>query len=93
MNKLAFGTKLWLSLFGLVMCGDVYALWTGKETFSEAFYKALHHPARRWIVAVAWIATTKHLFTKKLPWLDPFVIMSLGVKTAKVPFKEKLDVR
>lgn len=87
MAKLAFGTKLWLCLFGLVLGGDLYALWNNKETFSEAFYKSLHHPIRRWIVVAVWIATTKHLFTKKIPWLDPYAIMALGVKTAKIPLR------
>lgn len=84
MAKLAFGTKLWLSLVGLIVGGDVYALWTGKETFTEALGRALENPTRRWMVIVSWIIVTKHLFANGyLKWLDPIGIMALGVKLIK----------
>lgn len=93
MVKLAFGTKLWLGLFGLVLCGDIYALWHDKQTFSAAFYDALQHPVKRWIIMGAWLFTTKHLFTKKIPWLDPFIVMALGVRGAKaIPLRREINV-
>jgi len=83
-EKIAFGTKLWLLLVGLILGGDVFALWTGRETFTEALGRALEHPRRRWLVILSWTIVTKHLFLNEhFKYLDPIGVMAIGVKLIK----------
>lgn len=73
-SNLPFGTKLWIGLTSYVLVGDSYAVVKGKETFSRALYRALDHPAKRWMVSLSWLLTTKHLFFRNFcRWLDPFL--------------------
>lgn len=84
MAKLAFGTKLWLSLVGLIVGADFYALWTGKETFTEALGRALENPKRRWLVILSWSIVTKHLFANRyFKYLDPIGVLAISVKLLK----------
>lgn len=79
--KLAFGSYLWFGLACYVLCVDIFALLTGRETLSEAFGRAVSHPRRRWLATLSWLFTTKHLFFPKfLSWLDPFALMALFVR-------------
>ena len=56
------GTKAWLGLVGYVLAYDLYAIRSGRQTLSAAFYEALRHPQRRWLVIAAWAYLTGHLF-------------------------------
>lgn len=74
----------WLGLAGYVFGYDVYALLNKKETLSEGFNRAMHHPRKRWLVILAWGFTTKHLFFRdRIKWLDPFGIIGLFVDSVK----------
>lgn len=60
------GSKAWLGLLTGILAYDLYAIRYGKQTLSTAFYEALEHPRRRWLVIVCWLALTAHLF--RLDW-------------------------
>jgi len=75
------GTKAWIGLDAYVLGYDLYGMCKGKELLTEACLRALQHPMKRWIVSIAWIATSKHLFFNNfVPWLDPFHLLALIVK-------------
>lgn len=56
------GSKAWLALLGGVLAYDLYAIRSGKQTLSAAFYEATRHPRRRWIVVACWSILSLHLF-------------------------------
>jgi hypothetical protein len=56
------GTWAWAGLAVYVVLWDLYAVRTGRETLSSAFYKGLHHPVKRWRVVLLWTYITAHLF-------------------------------
>lgn len=56
------GTKAWVGLAAYVLAWDAYAHYTGRETLSQAFYKGLSHPVKRWRVVILWVYVTAHLF-------------------------------
>jgi hypothetical protein len=63
----------WLGLVGYVSVVDSYLLATGKAPMTDAWRKALKHPLNRWVIILAWIFTTKHLFFGNIfPKVDPF---------------------
>jgi hypothetical protein len=63
----------WLGLVTYVSVADSYLLATGKSPMTDVWRKALKHPLNRWVVILAWIFTTKHLFFGNfLPKIDPF---------------------
>lgn len=63
----------WLGLVTYVSVVDGYLLATGKAPMTDAWRRALKHPLNRWVVILAWIFTTKHLFFGNvLPKIDPF---------------------
>lgn len=59
---LTSGTKGWIGLVAYVLAYDLYAIRYGKQTLSSAFYEALKHPQRRWLVIISWAYLTRHLF-------------------------------
>jgi hypothetical protein len=72
----------WLGLVAYVSVADGYLLATEKAPMTDAWRKALKHPVNRWVVILAWIFTTKHLFFGNiLPKVDPFhAIMVIAKK-------------
>lgn len=79
MQKLGFGSKLWIGLAGYVLVTDMFALLTGRETLTDALRRAHKHPVRRWPVVLAWAATTKHLFWgDHMKWADPYGLMAVA---------------
>jgi len=63
----------WIGLVTYVSVVDSYLLATDKEPMTSAWRKALQHPLNRWLVILAWVFTTKHLFFGNvLPKIDPF---------------------
>lgn len=56
------GTWAWAGLAAYVVLWDLYAVRTGRETLSTAFYKGLTHPVKRWRVVLLWTYITAHLF-------------------------------
>ena len=72
-KKLLPAEWAWLGLVGYVSVVDGYLLATNKAPMTEVWRKALTHPVNRWLVIVAWLFTTKHLFFGNfLPKIDPF---------------------
>jgi hypothetical protein len=68
--KVPEGDAAWIGLLAYVVAYDAYALLTGKETLSSAYYRALAHPRRRWPTIATWVLLTSHLF-RLTPRLDP----------------------
>lgn len=56
------GSKAWLGLLTGILAYDLYAIRYGKQTLSTAFYEALEHPKKRWVVIACWSILTNHLF-------------------------------
>lgn len=56
------GTYAWLGLSAYVVAYDLWAIRTGHQTLSSAFYEAVKHPQRRWLVVASWAYLTAHLF-------------------------------
>lgn len=50
-----------------VATADVLLIRSGKATMSEVFGDALRHPRKRWMVLVAWLVLSLHLFGNILP--------------------------
>ena len=65
------GTKAWAGLMGYVVLWDLFAVRTGRETLSTAFYNGLSHPVKRWRVVLLWTYVTAHLLTWIPPKWDP----------------------
>ena len=77
---MSFGTKGWLGLVAYVAIFDLVAGYTNRETLSGAFYRAFLHPRQRWIVIVAWVYLTLHLFAILPARFDP-------LRAFRLPFK------
>lgn len=74
----------WLGLVGYVSVVDSYLLATDKAPMTDAWRKALRHPLNRWLVILAWIFTTKHLFFGNVfPKIDPFRALGLIARAFK----------
>lgn len=65
------GTKAWMGLATYVAAWDIWAVHSGRETLSMAFYKGLAHPVKRWRVVLLWTYVTAHLFSWIPPRWDP----------------------
>ena len=63
------GEHGWVGLALYVLLWDRYA----PETLSRAFWRALRHPRKRWVVLAAWAWVTSHLIwqrpAKVLYWI------------------------
>lgn len=76
MKSYTDGQRAWLGLVLYIMCYDIWAARSGRETLSMAFYEAIQHPARRWPTIAIWSFITAHLFKfipdnydpLRLPW-------------------------
>lgn len=63
----------WFGLVAYVSLADGLLLANDKAPMTDAWRKALKHPVNRWVVILAWIFTTKHLFFGSFfPKIDPF---------------------
>lgn len=92
MNELNHqGSLAWVGLSSYVVLYDIWAMFSGKETLSSAFERAIQAPKKRWLVTASWLLTTKHLFFKDIvPWLDPFAVLALGVKAMQKALHKEL---
>lgn len=61
----------WVILAAWITAYDLYAIRSGRQTLSAAFYEAVKHPQRRWLVVASWAYLTAHLFHLGNPELDP----------------------
>lgn len=67
----------WLGLAGYVAAYDYYAIRTGKETLSGAYWRALKHPRVRWIAVATATSVFKHLVLPNLaPKADPLMFLA-----------------
>jgi hypothetical protein len=83
-RKLLPAEWAWLGLVGYITAVDGYLLATDEAPMTEVWRKALSHPINRWVVILAWLFTTKHLFFGKfLPKVDPFTSLVLAARIAK----------
>jgi hypothetical protein len=76
--ELSGGTKVkradiaWFVLALYVAAYDYYAIKTGRETMSRAYWRALEKPRTRWPAIIVTTSVVKHLALPKfLPQLDP----------------------
>lgn len=75
------GTRAWVGLATYVVTYDIWAMKRGSETLSGAFWRALDHPHKRWVVGGAWFVVTKHLILPRfLAEKDPLNILGWVVK-------------
>lgn len=58
----ADGHHAWAVLAGWVVCWDLYAWLSGRQTLSACFHRQLERTFGRRLIAVGWIALTFHLF-------------------------------
>ena len=71
------GDAAWIGLLVYVVMYDAYAMYTGHETLSNAYYRALAHPRRRKLTIAVWVGLTAHLFQLIPRKYDP--LAQLGV--------------
>ena len=58
---------------------DYYAIKSGRETLSRAYWRALRHPATRWPAVLVTTGLYKHLmFPNLLPQIDPLNRLAEG---------------
>lgn len=75
------GSKAWVILVSYVLGYDIWAIRGHHETLSGAFWRALNHPQKRWVVLIAWAITTKHLvFPQVLAERDPFNVVASVIR-------------
>ena len=73
LRKESAGSWGWAGLALYILLWHLFGILRNFELLTTAWRRALAHPYRRWIVIIAWIMTTKHLFFGGfLPKLDPF---------------------
>jgi hypothetical protein len=71
-TKIKRADAAWILLAAYVAAYDYYAIKTGRETLSRAYWRALEHPTTRWPAVLVCTGLFKHLlFPNTLPKLDP----------------------
>lgn len=80
MRKLTPAEWCWVGLTAYVVGSEAGLAATNNELMTDAWRHALEHPKNRWLVIVAWLVTTKHLFFGRMfPLLDPFTWVGYAV--------------